>query len=157
VSGAASGAALTPAEVLALVPQRPPFRFLDEITDISEERITGRYTFRPDESFYAGHFPGMPITPGAILLETMAQTGVVALGLYLMAQEMSPDELRRRLCVFTDAHVEFRGAVLPGDTVTCHGRRIFWRRHKLRAEVEMTRGGELVASATLAGMAVPHG
>jgi 3-hydroxyacyl-[acyl-carrier-protein] dehydratase len=151
------GATLTAAELLTLVPQQAPFRFLDEITELSAERITGRYTFRRDEGFYAGHFPDMPITPGAILLETMAQTGVVALGIFLKAQEVDRDELRRWRSIFTDAQVEFRDIVLPGETVVCRARRIFWRRNKLRSEVEMTRNGALVATATLAGMGVRHG
>jgi 3-hydroxyacyl-[acyl-carrier-protein] dehydratase len=151
-----SGAALSPAEVLALVPQRAPFRFVDEITEISAERVTGRYTFRPDESFYAGHFPDMPITPGVILLETMAQTGVVALGLYLKALEVDRDDLRRWRTVFTDAQVEFLGLVLPGQTVVCRARKVFWRRDKLRSEVELTRDGAVVATGTLAGMGLRH-
>jgi 3-hydroxyacyl-[acyl-carrier-protein] dehydratase len=69
--------------VLALVPQRRPFRFIEEILELDEEHIVGAYRFRSDEYFYPGHFPGLPVTPGVILIETMAQTGVVAFGLYL--------------------------------------------------------------------------
>ena len=145
----------TPAEVLAMLPQQPPFRFLDEILELDEERIVGTYTFREDEGFYAGHFPGMPLTPGVILLETMAQTGVVALGIYLKALEVEDDELRRWKSVFTDAEVEFMASVLPGETVICHGKKLFWRRNKLRSEVEMTKkDGSPVASCTLSGLGV---
>ena len=73
-----------PAEVLAALPQQAPFRFLDEIVELDDEHIVARYTFRDDEDFYRGHFPGNPLTPGVILVETMAQAGVVALGLYLV-------------------------------------------------------------------------
>jgi 3-hydroxymyristoyl/3-hydroxydecanoyl-(acyl carrier protein) dehydratase len=68
--------------ILEMVPQRPPFRFIEEILELDEEHIVGVYRFRSDEYFYAGHFPGLPVTPGVILIETMAQTGVVAFGLY---------------------------------------------------------------------------
>ena len=69
--------------VLDFLPQQDPFRFLDKIIELDEERIVSRYTFKKDEYFYQGHFPGDPVTPGVILTEAMAQTGVVALGLYL--------------------------------------------------------------------------
>lgn len=152
------GRALSPAEVLALVPQQAPFRFIDEIVELSEERIEGRYSFRPDEGFYAGHFPGMPITPGVILLEAMAQTGVVALGIYLKALEVDLDELARWRSIFTDAEVEFLGTVLPGDTVICRGEKIFWRRNKLRSRVEMSKpDGSVVAACTLSGLGVRIG
>jgi 3-hydroxyacyl-[acyl-carrier-protein] dehydratase len=150
-----TGRALSPTEVLALVPQQPPFRFIDEIVDLSEDRIEGRYSFRPDESFYAGHFPGMPITPGVILLEAMAQTGVVALGIYLKALEVDVDELARWRSIFTDAEVEFLGRVLPGETVICRGEKIYWRRNKLRSRVEMSKpDGSVVAACTLSGLGV---
>lgn len=155
---AKGGRVLTAAEVLALVPQQHPFRFIDEIAEISADRIEGRYTFRTDESFYAGHFPGMPLTPGVILLETMAQTGVVALGIYLKALEVGPDELPRWRSIFTDAEVEFLDGVLPGEQVICRGEKIFWRRNKLRSKVEMTKpDGSVVAACTLSGLGIRIG
>ena len=60
-------------EVLALVPQQEPFRFIDEIISLNEEEIIGAYRFRADAFFYRGHFPGRPITPGVILIDTMAR------------------------------------------------------------------------------------
>ena len=71
---------LTKAEVLALVPQQAPFRFIDEIIELDDNGITAAYTWKHDESFYEGHFPSNPITPGVVLLEASAQAGVVAFG-----------------------------------------------------------------------------
>ncbi|HEY8900033.1 MAG TPA: 3-hydroxyacyl-ACP dehydratase FabZ family protein [Chthoniobacterales bacterium] len=62
------------------LPHRPPFRFVDAITDV-EPGVAGRgtKTFAPDEAFFAGHFPGNPIVPGVILTEALAQlSGIVA-------------------------------------------------------------------------------
>jgi 3-hydroxyacyl-[acyl-carrier-protein] dehydratase len=146
---------LTPHEVLALVPQQEPFRFLDEILEVDADHIVSRYTFRPGADFYRGHFPGNPITPGVLLIEAMAQTGVVALGIYLVGSERGRDEVRRVLTVFTDVTAEFSGVVKPGDTVTISATKVFFRRMKLRSEVQMTKAdGTLVASATLAGMGI---
>jgi 3-hydroxyacyl-[acyl-carrier-protein] dehydratase len=146
---------LSPAQILDLLPQQPPFRFVDEILEVDEQRIAGRYRFREDEWFYAGHFPGRPVTPGVILLESMCQVGVVALGIYLFALEQSVEEAREWTTLFVDAESEFLRAVLPGETVTIRGERIFWRRHKLRARVQMfAADGTLVAQTTASGLGV---
>lgn len=152
------GVRLTPAQVLELMPQQRPFRFVDEILDVDGQRITGRYTFREDEWFYAGHFPGRPITPGVILLESMCQVGVVAMGIYLFALERSVEEARAWTTLFVEAESEFLRSVLPGETVTIRGEQIFWRRNKLRARIEMfAADGTLVAQTTASGLGVRNG
>jgi len=151
------GDSLSPEEVLSLVPQQEPFRFIDEILELDDEHIVARYTFSPNHDFYRGHFPGNPITPGVILTETMAQAGVVAFGIYLYARQTSREEVAKLLTVFTDANVEFSGTVRPGDRVRTTGRVKFFRRRKLRASVEMTLDdGTLVCSGELSGMGVPR-
>jgi len=150
------GRSLSREEVLALVPQQPPFRFIDEISELDSEHIVASYRYPEDADFYRGHFPGNPITPGVILVETMAQAGVVALGIYLYALEHSQEEVEKVLTVFTDANVEFSGTVRPGDRVTTTGRVKFFRRKKLRASVEMKLDdGTVVCSGELSGMGVP--
>lgn len=152
-----SGTTLSAEDVLARVPQQDPFRFIDEIHELDSEHIVASYRFPEDADFYRGHFPGNPITPGVILVETMAQAGVVALGLYLCALERSPEELEKLVTVFTDANVEFSGTVLPGQRVTTRGTKTFFRRLKLRSEVEMTLDdGTVVCSGVLSGMGVPR-
>jgi len=148
-------APLSGARVLELLPQQEPFRFVDEILELGDEHIVARHTFRPEAFFYRGHFPGNPITPGVILIESMAQTGVVALGIYLVAREKGAEEVKNVLTVFTDVTAEFSGVVRPGDRVTIRARKVFFRRMKLRAEVEMRKDdGSLVATATVAGMGI---
>jgi 3-hydroxyacyl-[acyl-carrier-protein] dehydratase len=148
-------APLTGPQVLELLPQQEPFRFVDEVLEVGDDHIVARYTFRPEADFYRGHFPGNPITPGVLLIEAMAQTGVVALGIYLVARERGAEGVRRVLTVFTDVSAEFTGVVRPGDTVTIRARKVFFRRMKLRAEVEMRKAdGSLAATATVAGMGI---
>jgi 3-hydroxyacyl-[acyl-carrier-protein] dehydratase len=141
--------------ILELLPQQEPFRFVDEILEVDDDHIVSRYTFRPGADFYRGHFPGNPMTPGVLLVEAMAQTGVVALGIYLVARQRSAEDVRRVLTVFTDVTAEFTGVVRPGDTVTISARKVFFRRMKLRSDVEMRLAdGSLVATATVAGMGI---
>jgi len=150
------GTELSKADVLTRVPQQAPFRFIDEIHELDRDHIVASYTFPKDADFYRGHFPGNPITPGVILIETMAQAGVVAQGLYLYALEVEPEELEKVVTVFTDCAIDFSGQVLPGDRVTTTGRVKFFRRKKLRAEVEMKLDdGTVVCSGELSGMGVP--
>jgi 3-hydroxyacyl-[acyl-carrier-protein] dehydratase len=156
---AAHGAAdreLTPEQVLAAVPHAPPFRFIDEILELDDDHILAAYRFREDADFYRGHFPQNPITPGVLLVEAMAQAGVVALGIYLLAKEASIEQARDFVTVFTDANVEFSGIVKPGARVLIRGRKVFFRRRKLRAATEMhLEDGRLVCSGTLSGMGIP--
>lgn len=149
---------MTPEQVLQAVPQQPPFRFIDRITELDDEHIVGGYTFKPDEFFYRGHFPGDPITPGVILIETMAQTGVVALGLHLTSRILPADEVSQWTTVFTECEVEFFLPVPPGSSVTVHGERLFFRRMKLKSRVRlMLSDGRTAAEGTLAGVGVRRG
>ena len=148
---------MTPDQVLAAIPQQEPFRFIDEILELGDDHIVAAYTFRPDADFYRGHFPGRPITPGVILVESMAQAGVVGLGLHLLSNELGPEDAKKYTTLFTDAQVEFSGIVEPGARVVTRGRKVFFRRRKLRSEVEMTlEDGSVVCSGQLSGMGVPR-
>jgi 3-hydroxyacyl-[acyl-carrier-protein] dehydratase len=149
---------MTPEEVLRAIPQQAPFRFVDRILEVDSEHIVGSYAFKPDEFFYRGHFPGDPVTPGVILTEAMAQTGVVALGLYLTAQTLPADELSQWTTLFTECQMEFHLPVLPGERVTMRGAKLFFRRMKLKSQVELLLAdGRIAAEGTLAGVGVKRG
>ena len=151
-----AGNPLTPAEVLNAMPHRPPFRFIDEIVELDDEHIVAAYCFPADADFYRGHFPGNPITPGVLLLEAMAQAGVVAHGIYLLGAPNGTEARPPLLTLFTDATVEFTGIVRPGQRVLIRGRKLIFRRRMLRSSVEMElEDGTVVCRGTLSGMGVP--
>jgi len=142
-------------EILALLPQQEPFRFVDDILEVDEDHIVASYRFRPESDFYKGHFPGNPVTPGVILLESLAQVGVVALGIYLFALEEGFRGVTDKIALFVDADVEFSGMVLPGEKVIISGKKVFFRRNKLRTEAMMTtEDGSLVCSGTISGLRI---
>lgn len=145
-------------EVLALIPQQKPFRFIDRLVELDDSHAVGEYTFRQDESFYAGHFPGDPVTPGVILLEAMCQTGLVALGIHLLGLEAPKDEVAKTVTLFTEAQVEFERVVRPGETIRVEAEKVFWRRRKLKSNVKLSvvsgANAGLVAHGTVAGMGV---
>ena len=145
--------------VLGMVPQQHPFRFIEEILELDDQHCVGAYRFRPDEYFYRGHFPGLPITPGVILIETMAQTGVVAFGLYLSVLAGKAKEMaEENVTLFTLADsVEFMGVVSPGERVVVTGKKVYFRGSQIKADVSMTRpDGEPICSGTLSGKGVPR-
>lgn len=148
-------------QILMAVPQQVPFRFIDEIIELDEEHIVGSYRFREDEFFYQGHFPGRPITPGVILIEAMAQTGVVAFGIYLtmVHNHLNLDQVKELTALFTLAEsVEFMDTVHPGEKVIIRGEKIYFRRGGMKAKICMEREtGQTVCFGTLAGMGVRMG
>jgi 3-hydroxyacyl-[acyl-carrier-protein] dehydratase len=142
--------------ILGAVPQQAPFRFIDEIISLDETRITGAYRFREDEFFYRGHFPGHPITPGVILIETMAQSGIVALGIYILMVEkgLKLEEMSKILTLFSYVEgAEFLNPVFPGDRVIVHGEKIYYRKGNIKAKVSVEHeDGRPVCSGILAGI-----
>jgi len=145
-------------EVLSLVPQKEPFRFIDEIISLDDEQIVGTYRYREDEYFYRGHFPGNPITPGVILIETMAQVGVVAFGIYLLSRQknMRPAAMKLPISLFALADgVEFKKIVKPGERVIVRANKIYFRKSTIKAAVLMeNERKELICSGHLAGVGV---
>ena len=148
-------------QILNSVPQQSPFRFIDNILELDEEHIVGTYRFREDEYFYRGHFPGRPITPGVILIETMAQTGVVAFGLYLkmMQARTTLEATKDMITLFTLVEgVEFTGMVQPGERLIIRGQKMHFRMGSLKSKITMEReNGEMVSFGTLAGMGFFYG
>lgn len=146
------------ARVLAAVPQQPPFRFIDDILSVDENHIVGACRFSENADFYKGHFPGRPLTPGVLLLEALAQTGVVAFGIYLVMKTgaMTQEEMQRYFTLFTFMEsVEFTGLVKPGERVIVRGEKIYFRKLNIKARAVMEReNGEPVCSGIIAGMAV---
>lgn len=99
-----------PAEILAAIPHRPPMLLVDQIVARGENRIHCRRTFRPDEFFVQGHYPGLPIVPGVILIEAGMQTGAIYLSQLVAGKEGVPVAARIN-------DVKFKRLVRPGDTV----------------------------------------
>jgi 3-hydroxyacyl-[acyl-carrier-protein] dehydratase len=99
------------AEIEALIPHRPPFLFLDEIISRDDRRIVCRKTFKGDEFFYAGHYPGQPITPGVILCEAAMQAGAALLASLVPAGTPGVPVATRM------NDIRFKQMVRPGDTI----------------------------------------
>ena len=98
-----------------LIPHRPPFLFVDEVVGETAGGLIARRTWRADEDFYKGHYPGAPITPGVLLCEAVFQTAACYLALKARAAGGKPSEGVPLMAKISD--VRFRTPVYPGDTV----------------------------------------
>jgi 3-hydroxyacyl-[acyl-carrier-protein] dehydratase len=131
------------AEIEAILPHRDPFLLIDEVVELEPGvRVVARRRVRPDEWYFAGHFPGRPIMPGVLIVEAMAQAGAVAV--------LSLEENQGRLALFAGIDgVRFKRIVEPGDELelTCDLERTRGPIGKGRAEARV--GGELAARGTL--------
>ncbi len=138
--------------ILDLLPHQKPFRFVDEISFVDENKIEGNYTFTEEEFFYGGHFPTEPITPGVILTECMAQIGLVCFGIYLLHQQgIKIDENKTPL--FTSSNIQFYKKVLPGSKVFVTAKKTVFRHGKLRCNVSMKdEANHLICDGNLSGM-----
>jgi len=135
-------------KILDLIPHCEPFRFIDDILEIEDDFVRGTYTYKEDEYFYKGHFPGHPITPGVILIETMAQIGLLTLGIYLSKDCEKPEKV-----FLTSTNIDFRSFVLPGEKIIVESRKKYFRMNKLKCEVSMhhaTKG--VICKGSIAGL-----
>ncbi len=142
---------MTSSEIIALLPYNKPFLFVDELISIDENGVEGSFHFDESQSFYAGHFKENPVTPGVILTETMAQIGVVCLGVYLVEQEN--DDLNEAAIALTSTEVDFFKPVFPNETVTVKSTKEYFRFNKLKCHVELfNEANELVCRGKISGM-----
>jgi 3-hydroxyacyl-[acyl-carrier-protein] dehydratase len=139
--------------IIGMIPQKAPFRFVDNITRLDDDHCEGTYYFDHGHSFYQGHFPAYPVTPGVILIEVMAQIGLVAYGLYMLLKNNSAEDiLRTSIPVMSSANVQFRKQVPPGTTVYVTSERTVFRHGKLVCNVKMTdNNNEIISEGNITG------
>ncbi|MDB5131199.1 MAG: (3R)-hydroxymyristoyl-ACP dehydratase [Mucilaginibacter sp.] len=141
-------------DILNYLPYKSSFRFVDNISFLSENEVVGDYTLRKDAFFYEDHFVGNPVTPGVIVTEIMAQIGLVVLGLFLMkSEDENSIAAGNNFPLLTSTEVSFHKMVLPGEKVTVVSKKEYFRFGKLKCYVEMLDSAdELVAKGFFSGI-----
>jgi 3-hydroxyacyl-[acyl-carrier-protein] dehydratase len=131
-------------EIQKILPHRYPFLFVDAIVEMERlKRVVGIKNVTINESFFQGHFPGQPIMPGVLIIESMAQTGGV-----LLLTEVPDRESKLMYFVAVDG-ARFRRPVVPGDQLKVEMKVIAWRGDFCKLEGRATVDGQLAAEATL--------
>jgi 3-hydroxyacyl-[acyl-carrier-protein] dehydratase len=93
------------------LPHRAPMLFIDRVTALEENAITIESDVDPDAAYFKGHFPGMPIMPGVLIVETVAQAGALLVSL---TRGLTDD----KFIAFSNVDgVKFRRPVEPGETL----------------------------------------
>jgi len=134
-------------EIYKLLPHRDPFLFLDwcEIIEIGKEG-TGHRKFLPEEYFFKGHFPNMPIVPGVILIEALAQTAGV-----IVAKGFSVDK-NQSVLFTTISNAKFRKPVLPNEQILFNVKYINHTRSVYKFYGEAKRNSDQVCEAVYSAM-----
>ncbi len=149
---------LTPTQILALVPQQRPMRFIDEILEVNADCIIGRYTWKPEDCADDRQAPAFK------LIEMGAQIGNVAWGIYHMTLTRNPEEIAHLVGFFTQVErVEFFADARAGDTVSCLASfepEGYSRTGKILSSIELQfdggpQDGTTIMTGLLAGMWVP--
>lgn len=141
--------------ILNHLPYRSSFRFVDNISRLTEDEVIGDFTLKEDAFFYEDHFAGNPVTPGVIITEIMAQIGLVVMGIFLILKDTELDlgDGGDLFPLLTSTDVSFFKMVLPGQKVTVTSKKQYFRFGKLKCYVEMLDdSGELVARGMFSGI-----
>ncbi|MBO6794007.1 MAG: hypothetical protein JJ895_08855 [Balneolaceae bacterium] len=143
--------------ILSTIPHKEPFRFIDSIEELDENYCTGTYHFKKNEYFYSGHFPGLPITPSVILIECMAQIGLIPLGMVNLAKVDPKVDFESIKPIFTNSEIKVGAPVYPETTVTVEAKNIYFRLNRLKTKVKMrNERGDVCCSGTLSGIFLPN-
>ncbi|MCC6749597.1 MAG: 3-hydroxyacyl-ACP dehydratase FabZ [Deltaproteobacteria bacterium] len=139
-------------QILKILPHRYPFLLVDKVSEVSEEKIVAHKYVTVNEPHFNGHFPGMPVMPGVLMIEALAQAGAI-----LAHQSGGFDPATQNLFFMTIDKAKFRRPVRPGDRLDLEvvplrkGGRVW----KLKGEGRVD--GELVVEAELMATMSPRG
>jgi len=136
------------ARIMHAIPHRYPFLMIDRVVDVVRDRsAVGIKNVSINEHFFQGHFPGHPVMPGVLIIESMAQTAAV-----LVVETLGEEAAGKVVYFMSVEGAKFRRPVVPGDQVRVHvtkerNRGNVWKFHAV-ARVD----GVSVAEATYAAM-----
>ena len=132
--------------IMSLLPHRYPFLLVDRVVEcVPGDHIVAYKNVSFNEPFFQGHFPGVPIMPGVLIVEALAQTG----GLLALA-DAKEDELRNKIFLLTGIDsVKFRRQVVPGDRLELTCCNIHRKMQLCKMEAKAFVDGKLACQAVI--------
>ena len=144
VSDMGAGTLLDINQIQKYLPHRYPFLMIDKVVEMERyKRIVAIKSVTINEGFFQGHFPGKPVMPGVLILESMAQAG----GLLLL-QEI-PDRDKKLLYLASMTDVKFRRPVVPGDQLRVEVNVLAWKGDLCKIEAKAFVESNLAAEARM--------
>jgi 3-hydroxyacyl-[acyl-carrier-protein] dehydratase len=136
------------ARIMRAIPHRHPFLMIDRVVELVRNRsAVGIKNVSVNEGYFQGHFPGHPVMPGVLIIESMAQTAAV-----LVVETLGPDAAGRVVYFMSIEAAKFRRPVVPGDQIRVHVEKLRNRGNVWKFQAVARVDGVAVAEATYAAM-----
>ncbi len=125
-----------------IIPHRYPFLLVDEVLELGEMSFRAAKNLTVNEEFFVGHFPGAPVYPGVLQIETMAQAGAV----WVLNQ---PDQAGRIAYLMKVEEARFRNPAVPGDRLEIIGDVKSYKGRTGTCDIRIEVRGREISSATI--------
>jgi 3-hydroxyacyl-[acyl-carrier-protein] dehydratase len=136
---------LTTEQIKQMLPHRQPFLFVDAVTRLEPNLIEAYRDIKPEEFYFAGHFPDYPVLPGVLMVEAIAQTGIL-----LVLKTREEREGRNTLFAGIES-VKFRRQVRPGERLLLAADVVSGRSSVYKIHGTAKVGDELACEAVVVG------
>lgn len=134
--------------IMEMIPHRYPILLVDRLIDYVEgESAVGLKNVTMNEPHFMGHFPGMPVMPGVLIIEAMAQTSAI-----LVVQTLGAEAEGKAVFFMTIDDAKFRKPVVPGDSLHISVEKIKQRGQIWKFRCKATVDGKVCAEAVIAAM-----
>lgn len=134
--------------IMEMIPHRYPFLLVDKVKELEPNvRAVGVKAVTINEPFFQGHFPSMPVMPGVLLIECMAQTAAV-----LVVSTLGKESEGKLVYFMSVDEARFRKPVTPGSLIDIEVVKIHSRGNVWKFEGKIIADGQKMAEATFAAM-----
>ncbi|HEU0031671.1 MAG TPA: 3-hydroxyacyl-ACP dehydratase FabZ [Kofleriaceae bacterium] len=135
-------------QILGLLPHRYPFLLIDRVVELTDDKVVALKNVTFNEPFFQGHFPGVPVMPGVLQIEAMAQAGGI-----LASRAVAFDAATQVMVFMAIDAVKFRKAVTPGDqlmieVVPLRKGKVFKMKGEIKVDGVVVSSAEFLAGLT---------